>query len=398
MSTPAATPITRPTAIGPESDWRREFYDFENVVYLNAAGNAPIPRVAVKALERAVEMKKLPYLQEDEHYFGLPDRVRALLARLIGGQPQEIAVTTGASTGLAAVARGMEWKPDDEVLIAHGEFPAHFSTFVPLAHAGKLRVQVVERAGANITADDFIARIGKNTRLVSASLVRFDDSARLDAARLAAACKSAGVYFLLDVSQAAGAVPLDIRAMGADFAVCSGYKWLLSPFGTGFFWIRQELVEQMQRQPFYWMALQGASKFHSLSFQTSQIVPERDEARRWDAPETSSFFHLAVMEASLEFLHRVGVPVVWQHIEGLLQQVAERLPVDRCVLSSPRPSESRGPYVCVKGRSPERTSELYGRLREEKIYVSLREAALRIAPHLYNTPRDMDRLLAVLAV
>ncbi len=398
MPTPAATTDARPPAIGPEVDWRREFYEFEDAVYLNAAGDAPIPRVSVKALERAVERKKRPHLQEDEQFFGLPNRVRALLAQLLGGKPEEVAVTSGASTGLAAVANGLDWRPDDEVLIARGEFPAHFSTWVPLSQAGKLKVQVVEPAGACISEEDFIARLGKNTRLVSASLVRFDDSARLDAARLAAACKSAGALLLLDVSQAAGAVPLDLSAIDADFAVCSGYKWLLSPFGTGFFWIRQDHIEEMQRRPFYWMALAGASKFHSLWFQTSQIVPEAGEARRWDAPETASFFHLAVMEASLEFLHRVGVPVIWQHIGGLLEQVVARLPLDRCVLASPREAARRGPYVCVKARSSERTRELNARLREKQIYVSLREDALRIAPHLYNTPRDMDRLLEILAV
>src|SRR5260370_13441577 len=86
-----------------------------------------------------------------------------------------------------------------------------------------------------IPADDFLAAMTPRTRLVSVSLVRFDDGVFLDAGRIAAAVHAQGALLLLDVSQACGAVPLNVHALGADFLVCAGYKWLLSPYGTGFF-------------------------------------------------------------------------------------------------------------------------------------------------------------------
>ncbi len=299
-------------------DWRSEWFEFEDVTFLNAAGQSPLPRVSIRAVQQALEWKKYPHRLPDSAYFELPDRVRAAVARLIGGRPEEVALTTGASGGLAAVAQGLDWKPEDEVLIARGEFPAHLATWMPLAAADRLRVEVVAPRGRFLTADDFVARIGARTRLVSASLVRFDDGARFDAARLASACHSVGAYLLLDVSQCAGAMPLDVSSLGTDFLVAAGYKWLLSPYGTGFFWARGDLIEQMRVGPFYWMALEGAAEFHNLSFERWELAPG---ARRWDSPETASFFNLAAMEASVEFLLRVGVETIWEHNRRLIEEM-----------------------------------------------------------------------------
>ena len=376
-------------------DWREEWFEFEDVAYLNAAGQGPLPRVSLRAAQVSLEWKKHPHLLPDSIYFELPDRVRAGIARLIGGEPHEVALTTGATGGLAAVAGGLEWKPEDEVLLARGEFPAHFTTWLPMEAQGRLRVKVVAPRGRFLTADDFIEQLGPRTRLVSASLVRFDDAARLDAPRVAQACHAAGAYVLLDVSQCAGAMPLDVKALGADFLVCAGYKWLLSPFGTGFFWARSELIEQMRVGPFYWMALENAAQFHTLSMGEFKLARG---ARRWDSPETASFFNLAAMEASLEFLHRVGVETIWQHNQRLMDEMLARLPLDRCLPASPREAASRGPYACVTARSPEKSAALYQKLRDAKVIVSLREGALRVAPHLYNTERDIDKLLSVLSV
>jgi cysteine desulfurase / selenocysteine lyase len=374
--------------------WRDEWFAMENAVYLNAAAHGPLPRVSVRATQEALEWRKFPHRLPENLYFELPDRIRALLARMIGGQPEEIAVTTGTSSGLAAVAQGLDWKPEDEVLIARGEFPAHLTTFLSLAQAGRLRVKIVKPRGRFLTADDFLEQMGPRTRLVSTSLVRFDDAARLDAARVARGCHDAGALLLLDVAQCAGAMPINVAALDADFVAGSGYKWLLGPYGTGFFWVRPELNDRLQAGPFYWTALEDVRNFESLAPDQYRLARG---ARRWDSPETASFLNLAALETSLDFLLRAGVETVWEHNRRLIAGMIERLPLDRCVLASPADAAERGPYVCVRARHPEATPALFEQLREAGVVVSLRGGALRIAPHLYNSERDVDRLLAVLA-
>ncbi len=376
-------------------DWRKEFADFGDVSYLNVSTQGPVPLVSARAAQAAIEWKKSPHTIPHEMYFGLPDRIRELLARLINAAPEEIAITTGASSGLFAVAQAIAWKPGDEILVAQGEFPAHLATWMPLAERDALSVKIVKPAGRFLAADDLIAQLGPRTRLVSVSLVRFDDASLLDAPRLAAACRSAGVYLLLDVSQCAGAMPMDVRVLGADFIVCAGYKWLLSPYGTGFFWVRGDLIEQLRPGPLYWMAVEGAANFSSLPL--GGMKPARG-ARRWDSPETASLFNLAAMEASLEFVLRAGAENVWTHNAALTESLIERLPRDRCVLASPADAAARGPFVCLAARSPEKTKALYEKLSAEKVIVALRENAIRVAPHLYNAPRDVDRLISILSV
>src|SRR5713101_632688 len=187
------------------TDWRKEWFEFEDVAYLNIAAQGPLPRVALLAAAQALDWKKFPHTLPESVYFELPNRIRTSLAKLIGGAAEEIAITTGTSSGLAAVATGLDWKPGDEVLIARGEFPAHFTTWLPMQAACGLKVIVVEPRERFLTADDFIAHIGPRTRLVSTSLVRFDDGVRLDAAKVASACHAAGALLLLESSRSAPA-------------------------------------------------------------------------------------------------------------------------------------------------------------------------------------------------
>jgi selenocysteine lyase/cysteine desulfurase len=376
-----------------KTDWRSEWFEFDDVAYLNTAGQAALPRVSIRAAQAAIEWKKYPHKLPEEVHHGLPERVRKSLAEMIGAQPAEIALTTGASTGMAAVAQGVDWRPGDEVLIARGEFPAHIATWLPMQEAGRLRVRIVSPRGRFLTTDDLIEAITPNTRLISTSLVRFDDSARCDAPRLASAIHKVGGLLLLDAAQCAGAMPMRVSDLGADFLVASGYKWLLGPYGTGFFWASAKNMAALKPMPAYWSAIEGSSNFSNLSGGEMKL---KKEACRWDMPETANFFNLAPLQASLEFLARVGVKTVWEHNRALIAQIVERLPLDRCVLASPADPELRGPYVCVAARKSEHTPKLYEKLRDAGVIVSLREGALRIAPHLYNTELDVDRLIAAL--
>jgi cysteine desulfurase / selenocysteine lyase len=376
-------------------DYRQEFADFEGVAYLNIANQGPLPLVSARAAQAAIETKKLPYKITDNLYFDMPDRIRKNLARLIGAEPDEVAITSGASSGLSIVAAGIDWQPGDEVLVARGEFPAHVAAWLPYQKCGKLAVRTVTPRGRFITGEDYAAEIGPRTRLVSASLVRYDDGAMLDAARVAQACHAANALLVLDASQAAGAIPLSVRAFGADFVTSSGYKWLLGPYGTGFFWASPEWMNRFPCGPFYWQALEGARNFHFLPLEHLRAAPG---ARRWDSAETGNFINLAAWDASLGLLTKIGVEAVAKYNASLVGELIDRLPRDRFVLASPAEREHRGPYVCISARNPERNRELCDKLREAQIIVSLRENALRISPYLYNTAEEIDRLVNLLAV
>src|SRR6266513_4941460 len=150
-----------------------------------------------------------------------------------------------------------------------------------------LKLKIVSPRQRFITADDLMAALTPRTRMVSVSMVRYDDGSRLDAARVADACHKQGALLLLDVSQCCGAIPMDVKQLGADFLVSAGYKWLLSPYGTGFFWAKSEHLNMALPGPYYWTA-QGTDSFFDLNF----VEPKPSSgAKRWDAAEAATYFN-----------------------------------------------------------------------------------------------------------
>jgi selenocysteine lyase/cysteine desulfurase len=377
----------------PRTDWRQEWFEIEDATYLNLAGQSPMPKVAVRAIQAAVELKKFPQRIPDTAFFDVPNRLRASLAKLIGAQPEDIALTSGASTGMSAVAYGLNWRAGDEILTATREFPLQYATWKPMEEREGLKLNIVSPRDRFLTADDVIAALTPKTRLVSISLVRFENGVLLDAARVAAACHAQGALLLLDASQACGAVPINVEMLGADFLVSAGYKFLLGPFGTGFFWAKPEHVANMRPGPFYWMAGKGVDNFASMDFANLKPAPS---GRRWDAAETANYFNHAALDASVEFVLRAGPETVREHNQNLIELLYSRLPKDRCVPTSPLDPALRGPYACFAARAPEKTMALYDRLRKENIIVSLREGSIRVSPYLFNTERDIDHLISMI--
>src|SRR5437763_10125015 len=280
-----------------QAGWRQEWFEIEDATYLNLAGQSPMPKVSIRAVQAALEAKKYPHQKPDSTFFEVPMRIRTSLAKLIGGKPEEVALTTGASAGVAAVAYGLTWKPGDEVITAKGEFPLQYTAWKPMEEREGLKLKIVPPRDRFITADDLMAALTPRTRMVSVSMVRYDDGSRLDAARIADACHKQGALLLLDVSQCCGAVPMDVNQLGADFMISAGYKWLLGPFGTGFFWAKSEHISKMRPGPFYWMAAEGAENFAALAFADPKPV---QAARRWDSAETANYYNLAAMDAGID--------------------------------------------------------------------------------------------------
>jgi len=377
-----------------QTDWRQEWFEIEDATYLNLAGQSPMPKVSIRAVQAALEAKKYPHQKPDSTFFEVPNRIRASIAKLIGGQAAEVALTSGASAGVTAVAYALTWKPGDEVITAKGEFPLQYTAWKPMEEREGLKLKIVSPRERFIRADDLIAAITPRTRMVSVSMVRYDDGSLLDAARVADACHKQGALLLLDASQCCGALPMDVNQLGADFLVSAGYKWLLSPFGTGFFWVKSEHLGLLRPGPFYWMAVEGSDNFAALNFQDPRPAAS---AKRWDSPEWASYFNfnLAAMDVSVDFVVRMGPELVAAHNRKLIELMYDRLPKDRFVAASPLDPARRGPYGCFAARSPEKTAAHYHHLREEKVVVSLREGNIRVSPHLYNTERDIDRLISV---
>jgi cysteine desulfurase / selenocysteine lyase len=375
-------------------DWKDEWYPIEDATYLNFAAHAAIPRVALNAVQASVAAKRRPHIVDDQSFFSVARSLRQTLATLIGASQDDIALTNGAGAGLAMIAYALKWSADDEVIIAGGEFPAHYATWKPMEAREGIKVQITHPQDQFMQAGDLIAAMTPRTRVISVSHVRFDDGSILDASSLAAACKRNGTLLVLDVSQSCGAIPMDVRSLGADFIVCAGYKYLLSPWGTGFLWSKPENVDLLRPGPYNWLS-QDVESFARLNYVDPR--PARTLSR-WDAAEASSIynFNLTVMEASARFVLNATPALIHDHNQSLINYFFERLP-DGYRLASPRLASHRGVFGCIEVGSRSNTESLYQLLRDEQFVVALREGKIRVAPHLLNSTQDMDRLLVSLA-
>ena len=374
--------------------WKNEWFPIDDVTYLNFAAHAAIPRVALNAVQSSIAAKMRPHIVDDGSFFSVAASLRQTLATLIGANPDEVALTTGAGAGLAAIAYALKWSVGDEVVMALGEFPVQYATWKPMEAREGIKVRIAVPRGQFMQSDDLVATMTPSTRVVSVSHVRFDDGSLLDVSPLAAACKRNGTLLVLDVSQSCGAIPMNVRSLGADFIVCAGYKYLLSPWGTGFLWTRRENFDSLRPGPYNWLS-QGVKSFAQLNYVNPEPAPSLS---RWDSAEAASIynFNLTVMEASAKFVLHAGPALIRDHCRGLIEYFGERLP-DGYRLASPRQASQRGVFGCIEAGSRADTESVYQTLRDEGFVVALREGKIRVAPHLLNSTQDMDRLLVVMA-
>jgi selenocysteine lyase/cysteine desulfurase len=375
-------------------DWKNEWFPIDDVTYLNFAAHAAIPRMALNAVQLSVAAKIRPHIVDDASFFSVAASLRQTLATLIGASPDEIALTSGAGAGLAAIAYALKWSVGDEVICPRGEFPVQYATWKPMEAREGIQLRTAVPQGQFIQSDDLVAAMTPSTRVVSVSHVRFDDGSMLDVPSLAAACKRNGTLLVLDVSQSCGAIPLNACSLGADFIVCAGYKYLLGPWGTGFLWTRKENLDSLRPGPYNWLS-QGVESFARLNYVDPEPAPTLS---RWDSPEAASIynFNLTVMEASAKFVLDVSPALIRHHNDALIDYFFERLP-EGYRPASPRRACQRGVFGCIEVGSRGDTEFLYQTLRDERFVVALREGKIRVAPHLLNSTQDIDRLLVVMA-
>lgn len=376
------------------TDWRQEWDLPEGRIYLDSAYQGPFPQVAAQAAGEAIDLKRFPERLTPEYYLELPQQVRTLFAKLIGASPEEIALTNGASDGINYVANGLDWKPGDEIVLPAAEFPANFFSWVNLKKQGVKVIEVEPSDGRFVSAGDLLAALTGKTRLVAASYVGYTTSNRIDLGPVGAECRRRGIPLVVDASQAAGALAFTVDDLQCDYMAVAGYKWLWSPYGTGFFYARREAQDRLKVNDIRWLNVKDADKFNQLPHGDWQL---QSDARRWDVVEVSNFINLAASRASLTLLSKIGPANIEQHTRPLLQQIVDRLPRDRMVLCSPEDPDRRGPFVNIAARTPEQTEKLWEELRSRNMHVSLRADTLRISVSIFNRGWEIDKLLAVLA-
>ncbi len=362
-----------------------------DAVYLNHASTGPLPGRTVTAVTEFVARRAEPHRIADAELFGTLARVRDGVARLIGAEPGEVACMPNTTYGLNFAARALPLGKGDVVLTFDGEFPANVYPWMALAARG-VRLELLPSTPAGLPDEAALLRAiaeRDDVRAVTVSWVQFTSGYRVDLAAIGRACRARGVWFVVDAIQGLGACTLDVRATPIDVLACGAQKWLLSPWGTGFVYVRRELVGRLVPQDVGWLAVRGADDFARL---TNYDYTFRDDARRFEVL-TLPFHDFAGFAASLDLLHALGPAAVAAHVQALAERIVDWAATRGIALLTPCEAARRAGIVSL--RLPD-AAGASARLRAAGVAHSVREGAVRLSPHGYNSPADVDRALDAL--
>src|SRR3954454_12105859 len=330
-------------------------------VYLNTASLGLPPRRSLTALHEALDAWQAGRAQPPD-YDEPVARARATFAGLVGVDPGRVAVGSQVSVFAGLVAASVP--PGGEVLLARGEFTSMVFPFLAQEARG-VRVREAELDGL---ADAVTPR----TSLVAVSAVQSADGRLADLDALEAAASSSGAKVLLDLTQAAGWLPVDAARFA--YSVCAGYKWLLAPRGTCFFTVQAGLENELLPHTAGWYA--GASPWDSIYGGPLRLAAA---PRRFDV--SPAWLSWVGQAPALELLTAVGTPALHDHALGLANRfrAALGLPAgNSAIVSLPLEAEA--------GK----------RLRRADVAASVRAGRLRLAFHLNNTADDVERVVTAL--
>lgn len=330
-----------------------------DVVYLNTASAGLPPRPVLTALEAAIDGWRRGHLQPADFDADVR-RARHAWACLSGVDAAQVAIGSTVSAFVGVVAAAL---PDGaRVITASGEFTSVVFPF--LVHAGRgVRVEewpLEELGNLRGPAD-----------LVAVSAVQSADGRRADLPALIGAAREAGARVLLDTTQSCGWLPIDCSAV--DYAVCGGYKWLLSPRGTAFFFVRPDLMGDLRPLSAGWYA--GDDPWDSIYGSPLRLA---GDARRFDV--SPAWFSWVGAAAALELVATLDQEAVRRHDVGLADSFLEALG---------QPAQGSAIVTVSLPGAAER-------LAAAGIRTAVRGGRVRASFHLYNTAADVARTVAVL--
>lgn len=368
---------------------RSEFPWTAETIYLNHASIGPIPERARRALEDHARERAAPGRLTDDRLVGVLREARERAARLIGAEPGEIALATNTSYGLNLAARMLPFRPGDIVVTSDREFPANVFPWRALADRGVALELVPVTPEGWPDEQRILARLrDPRVRAVTISQVQFHNGYLIDLARFSAEARATDTFLVVDAIQGLGQVPLDVRATPVDVLACGAQKWLLSPWGSGFMYVRKELIPALVSPLAGWTAFEGTDDFTTLCDYSGGL---RGDARRYELV-TLPFQDFLGMNHALTLLEELGITAIRDHLESLLAPVRDWAGRSGVRVLSPAPPRAAG-MVCLAAAD---VPGGLAALRAAGVTATVREGALRLSPHCYNTREEMERVVGVL--
>ncbi len=369
------------------TSFQQDFNLDPNLIYLNHAAVAPWPVRTVQAVKQLADENGAVGSSHYLQWLKVEQQLKHNLATLINAESaDEIALLKNTSEGLSIIAKGIEWRDGDNIVISNEEFPSNFIVW------DALRAQGVELRIANISNTDYpekaiIEQMDNRTRLLSISAVQYASGLRMNLQLLGKACQSYHALYCVDAIQQIGALQFDVQDMQADFVIADGHKWMLGPEGLALFYCKQSSMAELQLQQFGWHMVEDLSDFDNMT----HWQPAKS-ARRFECGSPNTLATHA-LHASTGLLLKHGMPTIESAVLNNVQTLIKLFSQlsDISILSPVDINRHAGIFTFKKEGAD--LQALYHYLVEKGVVCAPRGGGIRISPHYYNQPTEFERLL-----
>ena len=364
-----------------------------DICYLNAASYSPLPLRTQDAGRAAVGRKGTPWTLAATFATEQHERARLAAARLINADPPDIALIPSISYGVATAAKLLTIDRGTRVIVLENDHSSPVLEWQTRAEAQGFAVETVRCPDDGDWTSAILAAIERSgappVSLASISSVHWSDGGLIDVEQVGAALRQRGAKFLVDATQSAGVLAMDVRHLDPDFVIFPTYKWLLGPYGRAFLYIARRH--------------QGGIPLEQISAGRRNVRAENEvyftdlryvaDARRFDMGERDHFISMEMASIGMEMMAEWGAPAVAQRLLMLTERIAEGFRDIGVTLPDPR---FRAPHILSLGFRNGMPAGLVEGLAADGVYVAPRLGRMRVSPHVYNDEDDADRFVTTL--
>jgi selenocysteine lyase/cysteine desulfurase len=369
-------------------DWqqiRARFPVLERKTYLNSCSYGALASEVEASLQKYLRARNENGAEWD-YWLERNEAVRSSVARLLGVDAGEVAITASVSAGIDSLASALDFSGDrNKVVITDFEFPTNAQIWYAQEQRGAEVVRIAAEDG-RIPLEKFAQAIDDRTLIVATAHVCFRNGARQDVAAISQIARNQGALMMVDGYQSLGTLRFDAKEAGADILVGGMLKYLLGTAGIGFMYVREELIPSLVPSLTGWFAQQNI-----WAMDISRYAPA-DSARRFEAG-TPPVPNTYMAEAGLGILHEIGLEAIEARIQYLTDAIKTAAREARYHLATPPDRREHAAMITLDAADDTR---LVSELANENIVVSCRDGRLRIAPHFYNDTADVEHLFRAL--
>lgn len=353
---------------------RGQFPALAHWTYLNTATFGQLPRCATEAVARHFAHRDELACWDFLKWYDDAERLRTKIARLICCGPDDVAFVPNSSTALGILLTGLDWRPGDRVVTLEHEFPNNIYAPALLGHFG---VEMIEAPW-----ERFYESLNSKTRLVAISSANYNTGFAPPLDEIAAYLRARGILLYVDGTQSVGALRFDANRVQLDVLAVHAYKWMLSPNGIGFMYVRPDLRERLRPNSIGWRSHRDWRNVDNLHHGVPELATT---AEKYEGGGVSSAL-LYAMEASVDMMLEIGPDVIEQ-------RVCELAAKTRDILRSLGAAVEDQASPIVAARFEDRdVSALARALKERRVLVAARRGHLRVSPHFYNNEQDLEVL------